>query len=58
MKKYFVISSTEYASLKEAENKIRDWQEDGTLYADCRVYELTVKNKVYEPALKLEELEE
>jgi len=56
MKKYFVISSTEYTTKKEAENKVRDWQEDGTLDVDCRVYEITVKNKVFEPALKLEEI--
>lgn len=56
MKKWYVISSLEYATLKEAENKVRDWQEDGTLDVNCKVYELTVKNKVYEPALKLEEI--
>ena len=56
MKKNFVISSTEYPTLKEAENKVRDWQEDGTLDVNCRVYTITEKNKVYEPALKLEEI--
>jgi len=56
MKKYYVISSLECTTLKEAENKVRDWQEDGTLDLNCKVYEITEKNKVYEPALKLEEI--
>ena len=56
MKKYYVISSTECTTLKEAENKVRDWQEDGILDVNCRVYEITEKNKVYEPGLKLEEI--
>ena len=55
MIKHYVISSSEFKTKKEAENKIKDWQEDGSLVIGTKVYEITTNTKVFVPALKLEE---
>ena len=38
--KTYVVSSTKFASLREAEIQLADWQEAGTLDENTKVYEV------------------
>lgn len=44
----YVISSTEFDTLAEAGEQIKDWAEEGTLDEDARVYKVS---KVYKPGI-------
>ena len=54
MSSLYVVSSREFKSLKEAEKQIIEWDEEGELDLDARVYEV---KRVYEPKFKLKLVE-
>ena len=54
MSSLFVVSSTEFKSLKEAEEQLIEWEENEELDLDARVYEVKM---VYEPKFKLKLVE-
>ena len=55
IKKWYVISSTFCNSPKDALELIREWDDDGTLDSECRVFEITEKTKVFKPEIKLKQ---
>ena len=55
MIKHYVISSTVFKTKTGAEEKIREWEYEGSLDNGTKIYEVTENTKVFVPALKLEE---
>jgi len=56
MIKHYVISSTVFKTKTGAEEKIREWEYEGSLDNGTKIYEISENTKVFVPALKLEEL--
>ena len=45
----FVLSASEFDDIKSAEEQVREWQENGTLKGDTKLY---VVSEVYDLKLK------
>ena len=50
MKRQFTVSTFIFNSLKEAEMKLADWREAGTLNDKSKVFEI---KEIYQPIIKL-----
>ena len=55
MTKLYCVSSTTFDSLKEAEQQLQDWFDEGKLDEDATVYEVS---KEYWPNIKLVEIKD